>query len=209
MSLKTELTDRQLDADTNLVEALRRHEPKAPEQLVNAYGARAYRLATGIIGNGPDAEEVVREALWTVIRKIDRFKGDSAFLPWLYGIVVGACCRKLRSRRRRRRDVSWDDVQPRFDEDGQHVALTTDWSARTTDPVVRGELREALTAAIKRLPETDRAVLVLRDVEGLSNVEVADTLSLNVPIVRARVHRARLFLRKYMGDAMITRGAYA
>jgi RNA polymerase sigma-70 factor (ECF subfamily) len=84
-----------------------------------------------------------------------------------------------------------------------------DWSARVDDPSVQTELRMALTSAIDELPPVARTVLVLRDVEGLSNPEIAEALGLSVPIVKARVHRARLFLRKQLGDAMTTFDATA
>jgi RNA polymerase sigma-70 factor (ECF subfamily) len=77
------------------------------------------------------------------------------------------------------------------------------------DPSVQTELRVALTSAIDELPPVARTVLVLRDVEGLSNLEIAEALRLSVPIVKARVHRARLFLRKQLGDAMTTLDATA
>src|SRR2546422_10870391 len=113
---------RRPDRDLNLLEALRRREPMAAERLVTTYGERAYRLATSITGNGQDAEEVVQDAFWTVVRKIDSFRGDSAFGSWLYRIVANAAHQKLRTRQSRRRDVSWDDVMPVFDEIGRaHV----------------------------------------------------------------------------------------
>src|SRR5688572_560207 len=74
--------------DRQLVEALRRSEPAAPERLVVTYGDRAYRLAIGITGTVQDAEEVVQDAFWTVVRKIDTFRGESAFGSWLYRIVA-------------------------------------------------------------------------------------------------------------------------
>jgi RNA polymerase sigma-70 factor, ECF subfamily len=104
------------------------------------------------------------------------------------------------------RDVSWDEVLPVFDEHSRHVMAVPDWSPRVNDPLVQTELRVALTAAINELPATYRTVLVLRDVEDLSNLEIAELLGLSVPLVRTRVHRARLFLRKQLGDAMATLG---
>jgi len=82
-----------------------------------------------------------------------------------------------------------------------------DWSACVDDQSVQTELRMALTSAINELPPVARAVLVLRDVEGLSNLEIADALGLSLPVVKSRVHRARLFLRKQLGDAMTTADA--
>ena len=78
----------------------------------------------------------------------------------------------------------------------------TDWSARVHDPAAQSELRTALAAAIDALPEHYRSMLVLRDVEGLSNLEVAETLGLSIPVVKSRVHRARLFVRKRLAVVM-------
>jgi len=90
-----------VDPDAGLVEQLRREDAAAAEGLVRAYGDRAYRLAVRIVGNASDAEEVVQDALWTVVRKIGTFRGDSAFGSWLYRIVANAACQKTRGQRRR------------------------------------------------------------------------------------------------------------
>jgi RNA polymerase sigma-70 factor, ECF subfamily len=195
---------RRADRDLDLLEALRLHEPTAAERLVTTYGERAYRLATSITGNEQDAEEVVQDAFWTVVRKIDTFRGESAFGSWLYRIVANAAYQKVRGRQSRGRDLSLDEVLPSFDAHGRHVGPIADWSARVDDPSVQTELRVALTSAINELPPVSRTVLILRDVEGRSNLEIAEALGLSVPIVKSRVHRARLFLRKQLGDAMTT-----
>src|SRR3989442_10530677 len=87
----------------------------------------------------------------------------------------------------------------RMDERDRPVVSVVD-----DDDSVQTELRVALTSAINELPPVARTALVLRDVEGLSNLEIAEALGLSVPIVKSRVHRARLFLRKQLGDAMTT-----
>jgi len=93
------------DPDTALVEQLRRDDGGAAEALVDAYGSRVYRLAVRVTGNASDAEEVVQDALWTVVWKIDTFRGDSAFGLWLYRIVANAAYQKVRSRGRRRSTI--------------------------------------------------------------------------------------------------------
>src|SRR3989441_5353741 len=188
------------DRDLDLLEAFRLHEPTAAERLVTTYGERAYRLATSITGSEQDAEEVVQDAFWTVVRKIDMFRGESAFGSWLYRIVANAAYQKLRGRRDRRSDISLDEVLPLFHENGEHAAPIADWSPSLDDQSRQTELRMALTAAIHELPPHYRTMLVLRDVEGLSNVEIAESLGLSVPNVKSRVHRARLFLRKRLAD---------
>jgi len=192
------------DRDLDLVQALRLREPAAAERLVVTYGERAYRLATSITGDQQDAEEVVQDACWSVVRKIDAFRGESSFGSWFYRIVANAAYGKLRSRHNRRRDLSLDEGLPVFDELGRHAAPIADWSPGVNDPAVQSELREALTAAIDELPDLYRPVLVLRDVEGQSNLEIAHALGLTVPVVKTRLHRARLFLRKRLGDALMS-----
>jgi RNA polymerase sigma-70 factor, ECF subfamily len=185
-----------IDRNGSLVAALRRGDATAAEDLVAAYGHRACRLATRITGNVQDAEEAVQDAFLSVIRKIETFRGDSAFGSWLYRIVVNAAYQRCKRRRGRRADVSLDKLLPAFDEHGRHVAPIADWSTSVDDPARQMELRMVLTTAIEELTAANRAVVLLRDVEGLSHQEIADTLGLTVVSVGRRVHRARLFLRK-------------
>ena len=185
-----------IDRDGSLVAALRRGDPAASEHLVAAYGDRSCRLAMRFTRNAQDAEEAVQDAFLSVIRKIDRFRGDSAFGSWLYRIVANAayqCCRK---RRRRDADLALETLLPAFDAQGPHVAPVSDWSKSVDDPAGQTELRMVLSIAIDELPPDYRAVVLLRDVEGLSHPEIADSLGLSVVNAKTRLHRARLFLRK-------------
>lgn len=192
-----------LDRDLVLVERLRRQETGAVEALVNTYGDRVYRLAIRITGSGPDAEEVVQDALWAAARKIDTFRGAAAFSSWLYRITANAAYQKLRRRRSERNEVSWDDVLPSFDAKGQQVELGADWSVKMQDPALQAELRAKLGAAIDELPADYRTTFLLHDVEGLSNTEIAETLREKVATIKSRVHRARLFLRRRLEQYMV------
>jgi RNA polymerase sigma-70 factor (ECF subfamily) len=185
-----------IDPDAALVAQLRRDEAGAPEALIGAHGDRVYRLAMGITGNASDAEEVVQDALWTTSRKIDTFRGTAAFGSWVYGITANTAYEKLRRRRSRRNEVSWEDLGPAFDEKGQHEVVAVDWSRKLKDPAIETELTSVLTAAIDELPADYRTAFVLHDVEGLSNPEIAETLQVTLAAIKSRVHRARLFLRK-------------
>ena len=184
------------DVDTSLVEALRRDDPAATDQLVERYGSRVYRLAVRITGVDQDAEEVAQDALWTVVRKIHTFKGESAFGSWVYRIAANTAYEKLRARRRTTNEIALDDVLPSLDADGRHFAPMEDWSSRVDELAVHGELRRELTAAIEALPPDYRTALVLHDVEGVANSEIAETLGVSLSAVKSRVHRARLFVRQ-------------
>src|SRR6202022_4421717 len=104
-----------VDRDAALLEGLRRGDPMASELLLDTYGDRVYRLAIRITGNEQDAEEVAQDALWTAARKIDTFKGESAFGSWVYRITANAAAQKLRTGKGRRQDEPWDAPCPGFD----------------------------------------------------------------------------------------------
>jgi RNA polymerase sigma-70 factor (ECF subfamily) len=193
-----------VDQDQALVEGLRRGEPQAMEQLVETYANRVYRLTIRITGSREDAEEATQDALWTAGRKIDTFKGESAFGSWLYRIAANAAYMKLRRRKAKAREIAIEEVLPALDDGGLHFEPMDDWSPRVDDQALTGELREILDTAIAELPPDYRTALVLHDVEGMSNPDVAETLGISLPAVKSRVHRSRLYLRKRLSDYMQT-----
>jgi len=93
-----------------------------------------------------------------------------------------------------------------FDEHDRHVAPVADWSMSVDDPARQTELRMVLSTAIDELPADYRAVVLLRDVEGLSQQETAEALGLTVVNVKTRLHRARLFLRKRLDARLAVSG---
>ena len=194
-----------IDRDATLLAALRAETPEAPEMLVDTYGERVYRLTYRITGSNEDAEEATQDALWTAARKIGSFKGESQFGSWLYRIAANAAYQKLRARRAKTREIAIDDVLPAFDNDGLHFEPMDDWAPRVDDNAVNGELRDVLEKAIAELPPDYRTALVMHDVEGMPNPDIAETLGVSLPAVKSRVHRSRLFVRKklaeYMADA--------
>jgi RNA polymerase sigma-70 factor (ECF subfamily) len=191
-----------MDPDAMLVEALRNKAPEAPDLLVEAYGDRVYRLAMRITSSREDAEEATQDALWTVTRKIDMFKGESAFGSWLYRIAANAAYQILRTKRTKHREIAMDDVLPRIEDDGRHFEPMDDWSRRVDEQAFQKELRGVLEEAIDALPADYRTALVLHDVEGMSNPDIAETLGISLPAVKSRVHRSRLFLRQRLGKYM-------
>lgn len=185
--------------DEELVAGLLRGEAGAVEALVDRYGAWIHRLASRLLADTRDAEEVTQDVLMTVVQKIGTFKREAAFSSWLYRIAANAAYGRSRSRRARP-EVSIEPLLPVFDHEGRHVAPVLDWSKNVDDPAVAGELRSALERGISQLPEEYRIVLLLRDVEGVTNEEVADALGLSVAAVKSRLHRARLALRPQLAQ---------
>jgi RNA polymerase sigma-70 factor (ECF subfamily) len=190
--------------DQRLHQELLAQAPGAVETLVHRYGVKIYRLALRITGSPEDAQEVSQDVLWTVVRKIGSFKGESALGSWIYRITANAAYEKLRSRRGKEQ-VSWEALLPAFDGDGQLLEPGRDWTQQAEDPALQAEARQRLKEAIDSLPADYRTAFVLHDMEGLSNPEIAEMLGVSLPAVKSRVHRSRLFLRQrlahYFGRA--------
>lgn len=185
------------DRDAGLVEALRRSEPGAAEALIAMHGDRTYRLAMRITGNRSDAEEVVQDAFFAAVQRIETFRGDAAFGSWLYRITANCAYTKLRVRRARHQESLFDYASLTVDE---HAPVIQDWSRQVEDPALQFELQKVLAAALDTLPEDYRAIVMLRDVEGLSPPDISQITGLSVPTVKTRTHRARLMLRKRLGQ---------
>jgi RNA polymerase sigma-70 factor (ECF subfamily) len=179
--------------ETALVERLRRGDGTAFEELLRTHGARLLAVARRLLGNEEDARDAVQDAFLSAFRSIDRFDGQATLGTWLHRIAVNAALTKLRSRRRHP-EKPIDELLPTFQEDGHQVRPPREWP----DPsaaLQRHETRESVRRHIAELPEDYRAVLLLRDIEGLDTEETARMLGLNAGAVKTRLHRARQALR--------------
>ncbi len=168
--------------------------PVTAEQVFRQYAPRIYSLALRMLGNEADAEDVTQDVLLQIIRKLDTFRGESAFPTWLHRVTVNAA---LAHRRKRssREDLMVREPLDKFLEDGSHAAAVHHWSLQPDQEAVDRETRGLIEKAIAGLPETYRDVYVLADVEGMSNSEIADMLGTSVSAVKSRLHRARLAMR--------------
>jgi RNA polymerase sigma-70 factor (ECF subfamily) len=176
-----------------LVEAAKKGDIAAFEELVKRYDRNVFRIAQHITQNREDAEDVVQDAFLKAYGNLSQFQGQSKFYTWLVRIAVNEALMKLR-RRRPERTVSLDqDVETDEDTIPREVA---DWSPNPEQQYNQAELRELLQKTIQGLPAGFRTVFVLRDVEGLSTEETAEALGLSIPAVKSRLLRARLQLRE-------------
>src|SRR5438045_7650644 len=175
-----------------LVQAAKRGDVAAFEDLVRRYDRNVFRIAQHITENREDAEDVVQDALLKAYSNLPQFQEQSKFYTWLVRIAVNEALMKLR-RRRPERMVSLDEeVKTEEDSLPREVA---DWSPNPEQLYTQAELRDILQKTIQGLPPSFRTVFVLRDVEGLSTEETAEALDLSIPAVKSRLLRARLQLR--------------
>lgn len=187
-----------------LLQRLRDGDTSALETLMAQHASRVYRVAYGITQNAADAEEVVQDVFLTLFTKIHTFEERAALGSWLYRVTANAALGKRRGRRSDR-EVPLDDLLPTFLPDGHRAGerefVLCDWSRSPEAVLLSEETREIVQRAIRSLPDDYRAVLVLRDIEGLGNEEIAEIVGDSVAAVKSRLHRARMTLREALTRA--------
>ena len=164
------------------------------EAIVEQYSDFVYNLTYRILGNHADAEEAAQDAFFSAYRNFDRFRGDAKVSTWLYRIATNAALMKLRKDRNKRMltQTGYEDMDLISPAKGpEKLAMNS-------------ELREHLERGLDLLQPKLKAAVVLRDVQGLSNEEAAEVLKLSVSSLKARLHRGRVLLRKYLQDYLQT-----
>ena len=187
-----------VDTESALVERLKAGDRAAFTQLVREHHVRLIRLAMVFARSRATAEEVVQETWFAVITGIANFSGEAPIRAWLSGIVAN----KARTRAARDgRSVSFEEMGPavdpsRFAADGHWLERfgPSDWL--TPERVAGGrQLLERMTAVLDLLPEAQRAVILLRDVDGLEPAEICSVLAITDANLRVLLHRGRARLR--------------
>lgn len=183
-----------------MLERAKKGDYNAFMQLIEPHEKRLYNLALRITGSREDAEDVLQDTLLNALEHLHDFRGDAAFGTWLYRIAMHNAFRILR-RRRGSEIVSFEELVAERTEEDEETIPHPEFVAEWRDPAEvaeQNELRRILDEAIQQLPESYRAVFLLRDVEGLSTKEVADILGISEGNVKVRLLRARLKLREIL-----------
>jgi RNA polymerase sigma-70 factor (ECF subfamily) len=191
--------------DIALVQRAKDGEEAAFTELLERHQGRVYHHALRLMGNAQDAEEVLQDTFLKVFRNLDRFEERSRFSTWIYRIATNEALMRLR-RSRRKREVS---LEERLERDGEewHGDEVRDFARTALDHVADAEIRTALDRTLAELPEEYRVVFTMRDLDGLSNAEVAEVLDISVPAVKSRLHRSRLYLRNRLSRIFRDHGA--
>ena len=171
------------------------------EEILSRHANNVFGLALRITRTTEDAEEVFQEVFMTLTKKIGTFRGESKFSSWLYRVTANASYMRIRAERKHESNISLESYAP-YDEKGTLMGRikNKDWSSRPDLVIFSKEALEIIEKSVDELPESNRVVFHLRDIEGLSNEEVAEVLELSVSAVKSRLHRARLFLRDRLSD---------
>ena len=180
--------------EQELVARAKTGDDEAFALLMQANEKRIYNLTLRMTGSPEDAMDLAQEAFLNAWRGLKFFKGDSAFSTWVYRLASNACIDHLR-RKKRRQDIS----QPMpVDDEGDSQPDIPDDRFRPEQELERQELRHAVAAGLEQLSDEHRQVLVMREINGLSDQEISDGLDLEAGTVKSRLARARLALRKIL-----------
>lgn len=183
-------------ADQKLVERVQKGDNGAFDLLVLKYQHKIVNLVMRYVRDPELAQDITQEAFIKAYRALPRFRGDSAFYTWMYRIAVNTAKNHLAALRRRPVDIELDLQDPEQYE--LHARLKeTDTPEGMT---LSNELMETVDRAIAALPEDLRTAIVLRELEGMSYEEIAQTMECPVGTVRSRIFRARDAIGKKIGS---------
>ncbi|HZT23776.1 MAG TPA: sigma-70 family RNA polymerase sigma factor [Verrucomicrobiae bacterium] len=185
-----------VDEET-LVQRARGGDLTAYDELVKRYQERIYATIYHMTSNHEDANDLAQESFIKAFQALKHFKGGSSFYTWLYRIAVNKTINFLKQRRHRVH-MSLNDLDFNAEHDPDLMALISDKTPRREAGLT--ELQEKLNAALLKLSEPHRLVVVLHDVQGLSHEEIAKVMNCNIGTVRSRLFYARQQLQAWLAD---------
>ncbi len=176
------------EEEDKIIRAVLDGNTNAFEDLVLEYQDRVYHIALKMTSSQEDAFDLSQETFLKAYRTLGSFRGESGFGSWLYRMCANLCIDFLRKRKRRGQEqiLSLDET----DEVGRPRELP-DLRYEPQRELERKEQRMQVREGLRRLPEEQRLILILRDVEGLSYQEISETLSIELGTVKSRIYRAR------------------
>ena len=188
-----------METDVELLSRLRKGDEEAFVMLVSRYQQPMLRLARSMVANQEVAEEAVQDTWMGVVRGIEKFEGRSSFKTWLFRILVNRA-RSAGSREHPNAPIeAFHAVDPiRFDAQGQWTDPLERWAEESEDRLDAVTWLPILKSALDDLPRVEREVVILRDVEGLSNDEACAVLGISSGNQRILLHRGRSRLRELL-----------
>ena len=176
--------------ERELIARLQKRDEAAFEELIRQYEKKVYTLCFRMCGNSEDAEEAAQDAFLALWRGIDRFRQESSLSTWIYRLATNACIDTLRRRKKQSGSVSLDDEELFVD--------AVDTSPQPQETVEHRETQKLLQEGLSALPEEYRKVLILREIEGLSYTEIAESATNELGTVKSRISRGRSLLRNFL-----------
>lgn len=197
-SITQERAERVSEDERKLVDEARRGDRAAFGRLVEAYQRRAYSVALGMVHDHDEARDICQEAFLKVHRSLGSFEGDAQFFTWLYRIVMNLCIDHLRKRRGER--VEFDDAQANGESPDDTGIAPKRLGFDPARALADKELRARIRGALAKLSPAHRAVLLMRELDGLSYQEMSEVLGCSIGTVMSRLFHARKKMQKLLLD---------
>ena len=188
------------DNEAELIKAAARGDQSAFSELVTAYERLVYNTAKSKVFSHEDAMDVSQEVFIKIWRSLPNWRGECRFATWIYKVCVNASLDFLR-----RAPEETESLSGRPDEDGEERPLEIadeSVSASPESSLEQNETTMAVRRAIAKLPDDQRQIVVLRDIDGYTYEEIAEMLSLGLGTVKSRINRARVRLKALLEDEM-------
>ncbi len=187
--------------DLTLVKRVRNGDQRAFKLLVERYQRKVYAVALGMLKDKEEAMDVSQEAFVKVYKYLDHFKGDASFYTWLYRITVNICIDIIRKRSGMGGEaVEFDETVPMDVSEANIGALGSRLGTNPQKSALRRELAEKIQEALAAVPEKHRAILLLREVEGMSYEDLSRTLDIPKGTVMSRLFHARAKVQKILSE---------
>ncbi len=187
--------------DLTLVKRVRGGDQRAFKLLVERYQRKVYAVALGMLKDKEEAMDVSQEAFVKVYKYLDHFKGDASFYTWLYRITVNICIDIIRKRAGAGGEaVEFDETLPMDVSEANIGALGSRLGTNPQKSALRRELAEKIQEALAQVPEKHRAILLLREIEGMSYEDLARTLDIPKGTVMSRLFHARAKVQKILSE---------
>jgi len=189
------------EIDQALVERVQRGDKRAFDLLVTKYQRKIFRLLSRLIRDPGEIEDVAQEAFVKAYRALPNFRGESAFYTWLYRIAINTAKNHLvaQGRRPTATDTEVEDAENFEEADSLRDVNTPDAM------MMSRQVGEAVHRAIEKLPEDLRTAIVLRELDGLSYEEIAESMNCPIGTVRSRIFRAREAIANELRPLLETR----
>jgi len=189
---------REAEQDRVLVQQAQQGDRAAFRQLVERHQRRAFAIAIGLVRDENDARDIVQEAFLRVHRSLPKFKGGSSFFTWLYRIVTNLAIDHMRKPARRESEL-FDE--PKISEVASAFPFVARFAdADPIDMLRRQEIAARIEQALEALPPYHRAVIILREVEGMSYQQMAEAMEVSKGTIMSRLFHARQKLQRALAD---------
>ncbi|HDQ26913.1 MAG TPA: sigma-70 family RNA polymerase sigma factor [bacterium] len=185
--------------DNEILKRIKSGDAGAIREIIKKYSAVVYNHARSFLRNEQEAEDVSQEVFININKNIKKFRGDSKLSTWIYRITVNACKNRLKQMKRHRARLMEGDSGGNAEDNKleKMAERIREKEEKEPDNLFYGNvLKEAIMKRIGELPEEQKSVIILRDIDGLAYDEIGSVLKISVPAVKSKLFRARESLRE-------------